>query len=115
MAFCASGDGHVSGVHPITAAKVPILKVVDCGTKIECDISVENRDGVSKSKIIHMICSLDERFQKLSFLVKFCSLVCYAICTVVHETKLKFSSACAIVWKISYVIRGCAVAVPQGY
>ncbi|XP_075085405.1 uncharacterized protein LOC107779124 isoform X9 [Nicotiana tabacum] len=64
------GDGHVSGVHPITAAKVPILKVVDCGTKIECDISVENRDGVSKSKIIHMICSLDERFQKLSFLMK---------------------------------------------
>ncbi|XP_055813850.1 protein HESO1-like [Solanum dulcamara] len=62
--------GHVSGVHPITAAKVPILKVVDCGTKIECDISVENRDGVSKSKIIHMICSLDERFQKLSFLMK---------------------------------------------
>nr|XP_016454954.1 PREDICTED: protein HESO1-like isoform X3 [Nicotiana tabacum] len=67
---CFLGDGHVSGVHPITAAKVPILKVVDCGTKIECDISVENRDGVSKSKIIHMICSLDERFQKLSFLMK---------------------------------------------
>ncbi|KAK6781206.1 hypothetical protein RDI58_023390 [Solanum bulbocastanum] len=62
--------GHVSGVHPITAAKVPVLKVVDCGTKVECDISVENRDGVSKSKIIHMICSLDERFQKLSFLMK---------------------------------------------
>ncbi|KAM3306189.1 hypothetical protein P3S67_013059 [Capsicum chacoense] len=62
--------GHVSGVHPVTAAKVPVLKVVACGTKIECDISVENRDGVSKSKIIHMICSLDERFQKLSFLMK---------------------------------------------
>ncbi|KAM3356944.1 protein HESO1 isoform X1 [Capsicum galapagoense] len=62
--------GHVSGVHPVIAAKVPVLKVVDCGTKIECDISVENRDGVSKSKIIHMICSLDERFQKLSFLMK---------------------------------------------
>ncbi|KAM3356962.1 hypothetical protein P3S68_023676 [Capsicum galapagoense] len=62
--------GHVSGVHPVTAAKVPVLKVVDCGTKIECDISVENWDGVSKSKIIHMICSLDERFQKLRFLMK---------------------------------------------
>ncbi|OIS98470.1 PREDICTED: protein HESO1-like isoform X2 [Nicotiana attenuata] len=68
--YALQRDGHVSGVHPITAAKVPILKVVDCGTKIECDISVENRDGVSKSKIIHMICSLDERFQKLSFLMK---------------------------------------------
>lgn len=75
MVFRASGYGHVSGVHPITAAKVPVLKVVDCGTKVECDISVENRDGVSKSKIIHMICSLDERFQKLSFLVKFYNLL----------------------------------------
>ncbi|XP_015086026.1 uncharacterized protein LOC107029190 isoform X1 [Solanum pennellii] len=68
--YALQRHGHVSGVHPITAAKVPVLKVVDCGTKVECDISVENRDGVSKSKIIHMICSLDERFQKLSFLMK---------------------------------------------
>ncbi|KAK4341576.1 hypothetical protein RND71_040077 [Anisodus tanguticus] len=68
--YALQTSGHVSGVHPIPAARVPILKVVDCGTKIECDISVENRDGVSKSKIIHMICSLDERFQKLSFLMK---------------------------------------------
>lgn len=50
---------------------MPILKVVDRGTGIECDISVENRDGVSKSKIVHMICSIDERFGKLSFLVSF--------------------------------------------
>ncbi|XP_059309942.1 protein HESO1-like [Lycium ferocissimum] len=68
--YALQSSGHVSGVHPIPAARVPILKVVDCGTKIECDMSVENRDGVSKSKIIHMICSLDERFQKLSFLMK---------------------------------------------
>ncbi|KAG5595808.1 hypothetical protein H5410_037040 [Solanum commersonii] len=40
--FRASECGHVSGVHPITAAKVPFLKVVvDYGTRIECDISVE--------------------------------------------------------------------------
>ncbi|CAA3019880.1 Hypothetical predicted protein [Olea europaea subsp. europaea] len=62
--------GHVSGVLPITTAKVPILKVVDRGTGVECDISVENRDGILKSQIIHLISSIDERFKKLSFLMK---------------------------------------------
>lgn len=68
------GKGHVSGVLPITTAKVPILKCVDRGTGVECDISVENRDGILKSQIIHMISCIDERFQKLSFLVKFAFL-----------------------------------------
>ncbi|KAL3524654.1 hypothetical protein ACH5RR_013026 [Cinchona calisaya] len=68
--YALQSSGHVYGVHPITAAKVPILKVVDRGTGVECDISVENRDGILKSQLIHMICSIDERFQKLSFLMK---------------------------------------------
>lgn len=62
--------GHVSGVLPITTAKVPILKCVDRGTGVECDISVENRDGILKSQIIWIISSIDERFKKLSFLVR---------------------------------------------
>lgn len=62
--------GHVSGVLPVTTAKVPILKCVDRGTGVECDISVENRDGISKSQIIWTISSIDERFKKLSFLVR---------------------------------------------
>lgn len=64
------GKGHVYGVFPITTAKVPIVKVCDRGTGVECDISVENRDGILKSQIIHIISSIDERFHKLSFLVK---------------------------------------------
>lgn len=62
--------GHVSGVLPVTTAKVPILKCVDRGTGVECDISVENRDGISKSQIIWTISSIDERFKKLCFLVR---------------------------------------------
>ncbi|XP_052196482.1 protein HESO1-like isoform X2 [Diospyros lotus] len=62
--------GHVSSVQPIFNAKVPILKLVDRGTGIECDISVENRDGIVKSQIIRMISSIDERFQMLSFLTR---------------------------------------------
>ena len=65
----AAGKGHISSVQPIFNAKVPILKLVDRGTGIECDISVENRDGIVKSQIIRMISSIDERFQMLSFLV----------------------------------------------
>lgn len=69
MHLHALGKGHVTGVHPITTAKVPILKVVDRGTGVECDLSIENRDGILKSRLIHMFCSIDERFRKLSFLV----------------------------------------------
>ncbi|CAA0834671.1 Nucleotidyltransferase family protein [Striga hermonthica] len=68
--YALQSIGHVYGVLPITTAKVPILKCVDRGTGVECDISVENRDGVLKSQIIHIISSIDERFHKLSFLMK---------------------------------------------
>ncbi|KAL6992993.1 Nucleotidyltransferase [Sarracenia purpurea var. burkii] len=74
--FYAVGKGHVSSVQPILTAKVPILKVVDRGTGIECDISIENRDGILKSQIVQMISSIDERFPMLSFLViKYLSIV----------------------------------------
>ncbi|XP_051122232.1 protein HESO1-like [Andrographis paniculata] len=62
--------GHVSRVLPVTSAKVPILKCVDCGTGVECDLSVENRDGILKSEIIRIILSTEQRFHKLSFLMK---------------------------------------------
>ena len=59
----------MSSVILITGARVPILKLSDRGTGIECDISVENRDGIAKSCIIRLASSIDHRFQKLSFLV----------------------------------------------
>ncbi|XVE83430.1 hypothetical protein DITRI_Ditri16bG0088200 [Diplodiscus trichospermus] len=62
--------GHVSGIQTIMTARVPIVKVIDRGTRIECDVSVQNRDGIVKSLIIRAISTIDERFQKLSFLVK---------------------------------------------
>ncbi|XP_042479206.1 protein HESO1-like [Macadamia integrifolia] len=68
--YSFQSKGHVSCVQPILRARVPILKVVDHGTGIECDISVENKDGILKSQIIHIIAAIDERFQKLSCLMK---------------------------------------------
>ncbi|CAA2963590.1 Hypothetical predicted protein [Olea europaea subsp. europaea] len=74
--YAQQSKGHVSGVLPITTAKVPILKVVDRGTGVECDISVENRDGILKSQIIHLISSIDERstVHKLLFLGHLCDV-----------------------------------------
>ncbi|CAI9289124.1 unnamed protein product [Lactuca saligna] len=59
---------HVRGVQSVLSAKLPILKVIDVGSGVECDLSVENRDGISKSAIIRLITSIDDIFQKLSFL-----------------------------------------------
>ncbi|KAL6593054.1 hypothetical protein ACP70R_049140 [Stipagrostis hirtigluma subsp. patula] len=63
--------GIFCGVLPIVSARVPILKVIDRGTGIECDISVENKDGMTRSMVFKYISSLDKRFQILSYLVKF--------------------------------------------
>ncbi|XP_076914330.1 protein HESO1-like [Bidens hawaiensis] len=70
MGFCGLDAGRVHGVQPVMRAKVPILKFIDTATNVECDISVENSDGISKSLIIRLITSIDERFPKLSLLMK---------------------------------------------
>ncbi|KAL6838444.1 hypothetical protein ACP4OV_031689 [Aristida adscensionis] len=63
--------GICCGVLPMVSARVPILKVIDRRMGIECDISVETKDGMTRSLIFKYISSLDERFQILSYLVKF--------------------------------------------
>ncbi|XP_020700332.1 uncharacterized protein LOC110112447 [Dendrobium catenatum] len=62
--------GHLSGVLPILQARVPVLKAVDCRTGIECDISVENKDGISRSLFFSIVSSIDERFRIMSYLMK---------------------------------------------
>ncbi|RLN04274.1 terminal uridylyltransferase 7-like isoform X2 [Panicum miliaceum] len=64
-------DGRCYGVLPISTARVPVLKVTDQGTGVECDISIENKDGMSRSMIIKFISSIDERFRILCYLMKF--------------------------------------------
>uniref|UniRef100_A0A0D9WAB1 Poly(A) RNA polymerase mitochondrial-like central palm domain-containing protein n=1 Tax=Leersia perrieri TaxID=77586 RepID=A0A0D9WAB1_9ORYZ len=66
-------NGIFCGVLPVVTARVPIVNVIDRGTGIECDITVENKDGMTRSMIFKFISSLDPRFQMqmLSYLVKF--------------------------------------------
>nr|CAB3481742.1 unnamed protein product [Digitaria exilis] len=71
LVFPISGQGYCYGVLPILAARVPVLKVVDQGTGVECDISIENKDGLSRSMIFKFISSIDERFRILCYLMKF--------------------------------------------
>ncbi|XP_020168423.1 protein HESO1 [Aegilops tauschii subsp. strangulata] len=63
--------GRCYGVLPVLSAIVPVLKVTDKGTGVECDISVENKDGMSRSMIFKLVSSIDERFQILCYLMKF--------------------------------------------
>lgn len=71
LIFSISGDGIYCGVLPVVSAKVPIVNVIDRGTGIECDITVENKDGMTRSMIFKFISSIDERFQILSYLVMY--------------------------------------------
>ncbi|KAI9114275.1 hypothetical protein K1719_014503 [Acacia pycnantha] len=82
----------VRGVQTILTARVPIVKVIDCGTGIECDLSVDNRDGIDKSHIIHAISLIDERFQKLSSLMK-----CWAKTHNINSSKDRTLNSLSIV------------------
>ncbi|CAO2825851.1 unnamed protein product [Amaranthus hypochondriacus] len=62
--------GHVTTVELILSARVPVLKVTDRGSRIDCDFSVGNRDGIAKSQFVRLISAIDERFRKLSFMIK---------------------------------------------
>ncbi|VVB04689.1 unnamed protein product [Arabis nemorensis] len=64
------GQGYVRNVKSIFGARVPIVRFFDQGTAVECDLSVENKDGILNSQIIRIISKIDDRFQKLCMLVK---------------------------------------------
>ena len=64
------GEGQVKNVESIFSAKVPIVKFFDQGTGVECDLSVENKDGILNSQIVRIISQIDGRFQKLCLLVR---------------------------------------------
>lgn len=56
-------------IEPVMRAAVPVVKFVEGQTNIECDISMENRDGVLKSQLLGIFASIDPRVRQLCFLV----------------------------------------------
>lgn len=62
--------GFVREIQPVFKAKVPVVKFLHCNTGIECDVSIENKDGIIKSEFLRIFSSIDSRFRKLCFLFK---------------------------------------------
>ncbi|MCO5579513.1 hypothetical protein L7F22_033368 [Adiantum nelumboides] len=62
--------GIVRDIQPVLKAKVPVVKFIHSKTGIECDVSVENRDGMIKSELLRIFSTIDSRFRKLCFLLK---------------------------------------------
>ena len=54
----------------ITSAKVPIVKIVHAGFKLEADISLYNRLAQENTKMMAFYASIDERARQLGYLVK---------------------------------------------
>ncbi|KAJ3689337.1 hypothetical protein LUZ61_018501 [Rhynchospora tenuis] len=89
--------GHVRGVLPVVSARVPVLKATDCGTGVECDISIENKDGISRSAIISLVSSIDERFRILSYLTKM-----WAKANDINSSKDRTMSSMAIIALVAF-------------
>ncbi|GJP64816.1 hypothetical protein CLOP_g21761 [Closterium sp. NIES-67] len=62
--------GAVHKVEVVLRAIVPVVKFVHSRSRVDCDISVANRDGFFKSRFIRFVSSIDPRFRHLCFLVK---------------------------------------------
>ncbi|MCO5588927.1 hypothetical protein L7F22_042889 [Adiantum nelumboides] len=62
--------GIVRDIQPVLKAKVPVVKFIHSQTGMECDVSVENRDGMIKSELLRIFSTIDSRFRKLCFLLK---------------------------------------------
>ena len=54
----------------ITSAKVPIVKMVHSGFKLEADISLYNRLAQENTRMLALYASIDERARQLGYLVK---------------------------------------------
>lgn len=59
----------VRKIEPVMKAAVPVVKFVEVHTNIECDVSMENMDGVLKSELIGIFTKIDLRYRQLCFLV----------------------------------------------
>ena len=66
----------MSNVTAVTRARVPIVKLVHPRSKIEVDISLYNEFGGENSRLLRVYASLDERVQKLGYMVKLLAKTC---------------------------------------
>lgn len=61
----------VRNLIPVKSARVPILKITHTTTKINCDLSFENRLSVQNTKMILFYLNLDVRIYRFMVLIRF--------------------------------------------
>ncbi|KAK1415541.1 hypothetical protein QVD17_31324 [Tagetes erecta] len=64
------GLGGFHGIKYISHARVPILKCDSNRGNISCDISINNLNGLMKSKLLFWVNAIDERFRAMVLIVK---------------------------------------------
>eukprot|EP00897_Mesotaenium_endlicherianum_P002966 jgi/Mesen1/2698/ME000167S01843 len=69
MANILRSDG-MQNVQALTHARVPVVKFMDAGTGISCDICVNNMLAVANTKLLHDYAQVDRRLRQLAYLVK---------------------------------------------
>lgn len=57
-------------VHRILHARVPVVKLTEPQSLMECDLCVSNTEGVFKSQIVRELSRIDHRFADLVRLVR---------------------------------------------
>nr|GMD36469.1 UTP:RNA uridylyltransferase 1 [Ipomoea batatas] len=61
---------NLQNVQALTRARVPIVKLMDPGTDISCDICVNNLLAVENTKLLRDYSQIDVRLRQLAFIVK---------------------------------------------
>ncbi|ERM96556.1 UTP:RNA uridylyltransferase 1 [Amborella trichopoda] len=61
---------NLQNVQALTHARVPIVKLMDPGTGISCDICINNVLAVVNTKLLHDYAQIDVRLRQLAFIVK---------------------------------------------
>ncbi|KAJ0964232.1 hypothetical protein J5N97_029354 [Dioscorea zingiberensis] len=61
---------NLQNVQALTHARVPIVKLMDPGTGISCDICINNLLAVVNTKLLRDYAQIDDRLRQLAFIVK---------------------------------------------
>lgn len=71
-------------------ARVPILKVVSGHQRISCDISIDNLEGLLKSRFLFWISEIDGRFRDLVLLVSLTQARLCVLCVFQKVLLIKY-------------------------
>ena len=69
-AFRQFQPGELARIEAVDRARVPILRLRDASSGLQCDLSIGNDVGVHKTRLLHAYVRLDHRVRPLCLIVK---------------------------------------------